>query len=377
VNRLRIAALIIPLAFGGAACSNRMPGPDNPEPRGIVISNAQLSSAAASIAGAQTASAVSEESSFAYVSAEPGTYPDSTRVSIRNLTANSPAKALTVVDGGFDPVAIEARAGNELELTISFSGGATTVMDVRVPSRRPPTVVRTDPAKGRVDVAVNSVSISVGAIFSEPIDPKTLTATSLLLLRDGKPVSGTVRLSENGWTAAYLPDRPLAPLTSYDLVVTRDIRDLDGDALDGSYSSTFTTGNSPCPTVRGGTLNSELLTGCYIGITESFPGLWVLIEQSGTQLTAAYGVVGEQVVGDAQSTLGFNGEFTPSSSPGTFGTAVLRFQNPVNPTPGYFLVIEAEVTRADGSELSGRYFWDDPGMPGGVGEGGPVVLRKL
>ncbi len=368
-------SVIASLVIGAAACSDGNPSaPDNQEPPGVVISNSQLRPPAASVAGTQTANVVSEQSSVAYVSAEPGTYPDSTRISIRNLTSNSLTTTVKVINGGFDPVAIQGIAGDLLELTIYMIDGSTTVVELRVPARRPPTVVRSNPGKGRVDVAVNSVSIS--AIFSEPIDPKTVNTASLRLMRDGQPVSGTIRLEENAWTADFLPDRPLAPLTNYELVVSRDVRDPDGDALDALYTATFTTGPSPCPTLRGATLNSELLTGCYVGVRESFPGLWVLIEQSGTQLTAGYGVVGEQVVGDAQSTFSADGEFIPPSSAGSFGKVVLRFQNPVGPPEG-FLIIEADVTREDGSELSGRYYWHDPDRPGGVGEGGPVVLKKL
>jgi Bacterial Ig-like domain len=382
VIRAIAASLIIPLAIGVVACSDgNSSGPDNPEPHGIVISNPRLTSAAASVAAARASTDVSEESSVAYVSAEPGTYPDSTMVSIRNLSTGSPEKTLTVVNGGFDPIAIEAHAGDELELTISVPGGATTVLTLRVPSRRPPTVVRTDPAKGRVDVALNNVSVE--AIFSEPIDPKTVNPTSLRLLRNGQPVSGTIRLTENGLSADFLPDGFLEPLTNYELVVTQDIRDLDGDALDASSSSIFTTGKSPCPTIPGATANSEPLTGCYIDVSGATPVLWVLVEQSGTQLTAGYGYIGgEQDFGGAQNSFGFDGKFTPSSSAGTFGTVSLVFGDlPVidsaYPLGRIHMVIEAEVTRADASELSGRYFYVAPWFPGGVEEGAPVVLEKV
>jgi Bacterial Ig-like domain len=241
MNRIIAASLIVPLALGAAACSDHPASPDNTttahEPPGIVISDAQLSSIAASATAASGSIAISSETSVAYVSVAPQTFPGAVTVEIRNRTTGGAARLVQVIDGGFDPVPIEARAGDVLELTISTASGATT-LTVKVPARRPPAVVRSDPVKGRVDVALN---VTVSVIFSEPIDPKTLSPTSLRLLQDGTPVTGSVRLSDNAWTAEFVPDEPLASQSSYELVVTQDIRDLDGDALERNYESDFST----------------------------------------------------------------------------------------------------------------------------------------
>jgi hypothetical protein len=63
-------------------------------------------------------------------------------------------------------------------------------------------------------------------------------------------VSGTVQFPDNSWTAKFVPAKPLDAQSSYELVVTPTVHDLDGDALTGSYSAAFVTGSmqdSPCP----------------------------------------------------------------------------------------------------------------------------------
>ena len=255
MNRIITASLIVPLALGGAACSDRTPaGPDNTttphEPPGIVVSNPRSSSTPASALGGRTSISFSSEATVAYVSVVPGTYPGAVDARIRNRTAGGAVKIVEIVEGGFDPVAVEAKAGDELDLTFSMND-MTITMTLEVPPRRPPAVVRSDPPTGRIDVALNQ---ALTVIFSEPIDPTSLSAASVRLVHDGEPVSGTVALADNGWTADFFPDNPLEPLARYELVVTQDIRDLDGDALEVSYSVTFVTGTFGITTSKGITI---------------------------------------------------------------------------------------------------------------------------
>jgi hypothetical protein len=91
--------------------------------------------------------------------------------------------------------------------------------------------------------------VSVTVVFSEPIDART-AGQSIYLLHEGSRVSGTVQFPDNSWTAKFVPDRPLDAQSSYELVVTSTVHDLDGDGLEGSYSARFVTGSvqdSPCP----------------------------------------------------------------------------------------------------------------------------------
>ncbi len=249
MNRIISTSLIISLALGALACSEGAPTDPNKttivaEPAGMVISNVQSSATTAGVAGARGSAATSNETGIAYVSAAPQTFPDAVDVRIRNRTTGGAPVLTKVIDGGFDPVQIQARPGDALEITLWTAGGTTKLMAVSVPVRRAPAVVRSNPAKHRVDAALTA---NVGVIFSEPIDPKTLSSMSLHLLHDGNPVSGTVRLSDNAWTAEFVPDKPLASQSSYELVVTQDIRDLDGDALERSYEFDSSTGGGGAP----------------------------------------------------------------------------------------------------------------------------------
>jgi hypothetical protein len=160
--------------------------------------------------------------------------------------ANGGLIRVPLIHGGFDPVPVLASEGDQLKLTVLVPSGATVTRTIRVPARRPPTIVRSDPRKGRTDIALN---VSITVVFTEPVDASAV-AQSMYLLHEGKRVSGIVRLGDNSWTAKFFPDAPLEAQSSYELVVTPGVRDLDGDVLEGSYNATFLTGSiadSPCP----------------------------------------------------------------------------------------------------------------------------------
>ena len=241
MKRIITAALIIAFAIGSAGCSDRpAAAPDNPVttdlPTGLTISSAMPMPAVPGN-GVSVSSAGGNE--VAYVSMAPQTYADAVSFEIRNQTSGGISQVYAAVDGGLDPVAVSAHAGDLLALTVR-TAGVTTTLRLAVPVRRPPVVVRTNPAKGRVDVALN---INVSVVFSEPIDARTLDSAALQLLQNGNPSRGAVRLADNAWTAEFAPESSLTPLATYALLVTQRIRDLNGDSLAAPYHSTFTT----CP----------------------------------------------------------------------------------------------------------------------------------
>jgi Tol biopolymer transport system component len=134
---------------------------------------------------------------------------------------------------------VRAASGDQLELAITQSGGTIAFTYVVVPPRRPPTVVRTNPPRGRTDVAL---SIRLVIVFSEPIDPQSLDGTSVTVLRGDVALTGVVSLIPGmPFMAEFVPDSPLEPSTEYELIVTTGVRDLDGDALPEEYRSHFTT----------------------------------------------------------------------------------------------------------------------------------------
>ena len=241
MQRIIGAALSLALATGVAACSDGSPsGPDDTIPNapvGMFVSNALAASGLASSVGVPNSLAVSA-GTVAYVSAMPGTFPTALSVTIRNENNGSSSRPVKVIDGGFDPVGIEAKGGDELSLALTMVGGGSTVVSVKVPPRRPPGVVRTSPSKGRTDVALN---VQVEAVFSEPVDPSSVTPSSFALRRGATVVSGKVRVSTDGFSATFIPDDSLDPLTTYSLTIAGGIRDFDGDPLGEEYVASFTT----------------------------------------------------------------------------------------------------------------------------------------
>lgn len=233
-NILMTAAL--GAALGAAtACSDRSStGPDgnpsgttspvpsttSPVPSGMVVSN-------------PVGNAV------AYVSAAPGTFRNGVSAVMRNDTRAGVPRRVDVIDGGFDPVGIDAYVGDALSVTVSvFDGGVPPSIATRVPGRRAPSVVRTHPSKAGVVVASD---IELLVVFSEPVDKSSVTTSSIALLQDATAANGTVRVSAGGLSAAFIPDNPLQFETPYSMAINQEIRDLDGDALDNPSTTAFMT----------------------------------------------------------------------------------------------------------------------------------------
>lgn len=203
---------------------------------GFLISNSILRATSASAGIATTFFA--QDQRFTYVSTPPGTFPDGKVVTIGNVTKKTVAPSAFIVDGGFDPIPVEADNGDSLRISVLLSNGTKAVNTVKVPARRPPRVVRTDPSRGRTDVAFNVV---ISIVFSEPVDLQTVNANSVYLARNGTRLNGTVAVDANAWTVELTPSNQLAANSAYEIVVTSAVRDRDGDTLEESYSASFTT----------------------------------------------------------------------------------------------------------------------------------------
>lgn len=205
-----------------------------PEPQGMAISNARSSSSVARGAAAQAGGVT-------YISASPGTLVDATSVRITNRSSAGSPVVAPVIDNGFDPVTVTAQSGDELGLEIMRAAGITETA-IKVPPRRPPKVVRTNPSKGRTDVALN---VQIEIIFSEPVDKGTITESSITLKLGNAAVPGRVEIADDGIHAAFIPDEPLLGLSSYTLTIHNIITDQDGDALEASEILIFGTTSAP------------------------------------------------------------------------------------------------------------------------------------
>jgi hypothetical protein len=228
------------------ACSDDPagPGPDpdpDPDPDPLPKASAALVSAPA-----RQPSAIRDESSVRtsgdriFVSMPPGTSPGGTGVTIR-VKGTGASATVPMIDGGFDPVAVEAVAGDSLAITVARPSGSE-VGFARVPARSKPVVVRTAPRHRRVDVPLNQI---IQIVFNEPMDPTTL-APAIRLRAAGVDLAGTVTaivVGDDVLGAQFVPEEPLQAGTTYALEVSTAARKLDGTPLDSPALTEFTTGS--------------------------------------------------------------------------------------------------------------------------------------
>jgi hypothetical protein len=100
-------------------------------------------------------------------------------------------------------------------------------------AKLPPSIVSITPAGGSDDVALDAV---IDIEFSEPIDPASVTASSIVVDMSGTPLAGTRVVT--GAHVVFAPTSPFAIATIYNVTVTTAITDLDAHALvaPGNYS---------------------------------------------------------------------------------------------------------------------------------------------
>ncbi|HEX9896831.1 MAG TPA: Ig-like domain-containing protein [Dehalococcoidales bacterium] len=105
------------------------------------------------------------------------------------------------------------------------------------PDTTAPTVNSVIPTNLATGVAINS---AITAIFSEMLDPLTVTNVTFTLKLGTSPVFGTVHYSGN--TATFTPFNSLVANTVYTATITTGIKDLTGNALSNNFTWSFTTG---------------------------------------------------------------------------------------------------------------------------------------
>ena len=99
-----------------------------------------------------------------------------------------------------------------------------------------PTVLSTEPVDTATDWAVTS---PIHAVFSEAMDPATLTGATFTLARGGTPVEGTV--SYQAGKTTFAPDLPLMIGTLYLATLTIGVTDLAHNPLAEQRRWSFTT----------------------------------------------------------------------------------------------------------------------------------------
>lgn len=222
---------------------------DEENPQGTPVTIALVSAPSAVNAAARLHAAVgdlSDGGTYAFVSVSPGSVPGVTasitnRTRDRQLGTTSRIK-VPVTNGGLDPVPIPASAGDTLQIeflapdqTVLLAGAAV------VPKVRPPTIVRTNPRPGKKDVPLNT---RIEIVFSEPVDPGTITADNIEVAAGGVVIGGAL-VRMNAFTVEFVPVELLRPETSYQIVIRTGVRNLSGVALESEFSADFVTELAP------------------------------------------------------------------------------------------------------------------------------------
>jgi len=100
----------------------------------------------------------------------------------------------------------------------------------------PPRVLSVSPADGADDAEPDA---TIEVVFSEPLDPDTVTADTVKVFAGETEVAGTLKLTAGGDELRFTPESPLALWASYRLEVGREISDWDGATMLDDVSSRF------------------------------------------------------------------------------------------------------------------------------------------
>jgi hypothetical protein len=111
-----------------------------------------------------------------------------------------------------------------------------------------PTILATAPADGASNVGPNA---TITVTFSEPVDASSVTAATFQVSPlQGANIAGTIVV--NGAQATFTPAAPLLPDTTYNVLLTTGITDVDGAPLANPYAWSFRTGANAAPTANAG-----------------------------------------------------------------------------------------------------------------------------
>jgi len=110
--------------------------------------------------------------------------------------------------------------------------------DPRNPDRVPPAVAQIFPVDGATGAPINGVVV---ARFTEPLQPESVVAGTVRLLRQNTALAGTVTLSGDGLSVTFTPTLELNPTTLHTVQID-GLKDRAGNRMVGTFTSSFTTG---------------------------------------------------------------------------------------------------------------------------------------
>jgi len=194
-------------------------------------------------------------------------------------------------------------AGNNL--AADYAWGFTT--GIFTDTTRP-VVNATVPARNATDVERNA---SVVAVFSEMMDPLTVTTASFTLMDGETTVTGAVSLV--GVTATFNPDAPLLEGTVYSARITDAAADLAGNTLASDYTWEFTTGERTDTTRPQVTATVPVRNGVDVARNASVVAVFTELMDPLTISTATFRLLdGTTVIDGAVTLVGVTATFKPS-----------------------------------------------------------------
>ena len=226
------------------------------------------------------------------------------------------------------------------------------------------------PVDGAVDVALNS---NITVTFSKPM-ATTNASTTFLLKTGGTEVAGAVAYSE--LIGKFNPDANLAPNTLYNVTITTEARDTDGNPLAAAFVSSFTTGLAVdiiSPTVVS-TNPADGETGVPVNRVISVPFSELMdpssVNASTFLLTITPGAPSGRSTINASAFLAAPGSVPVSGKVTLVGlTAIFTPDQPLTPGLTYNAVIiggENGVKDLAGNPMTGDYLWSFTGVAADV-----------
>jgi hypothetical protein len=166
-----------------------------------------------------------------------------------------------------------------------------------------PTVTSTDPLNNATGVLFNKV---VTAVFSENMDPLTITGTTVSMANGVTPVTGAVSYAGN--TMSFTPSANLLPGTLYTMTITTGAKNLTAIPLAANYVWSFTTANVPT-VILTDPLNLAINVPVNKVVTATFSELMDQTTITATSFTLMNGVL---PVAGAVTYAGSMASFTPT-----------------------------------------------------------------
>lgn len=200
-----------------------------------------------------------------------------------------------------------------------------------------PTVVSVSPSDTETGVAVNKVVL---ALFSEAMDPATVTGATFTIRQGNTAIPGTVTYT--GTTASFKPNSALLPNLVYNATITTGTKSANGIALANNHSWSFTTAmNIAPPTVlstdpQNNATNVALNKVVSATFSESMDAATITATNFRLQ----------------QGTNTVNGSVTYSGTTATFTPTA-----PLSPNLVYTGTITTGVKNASGISMESNYVW--------------------